>query len=284
MTSLEGRVARLEQAQWQLGPPGFGACIIEWDFTVTDSVTHVPISGATVDVLDSLGAIVATGTTNGAGEVTLFVFKDDTYSYTVTETGYTSAMASLSGTCGDIVAVPVALAAIICVVEFDFTVTDAQTGSPIAGAATGITDIGSITSCTTNGSGNCAVFASHSGTFHYGTSATGYVTAGGTMSGSCGGMTAVPVALGQTCSVTVTGTITSHPTGASAISITVSGTDFGGTPFSHTGFTTLPAPYSITFTAEAPLAATVVFSLIPSAFVFGTVSATLNCGSNTVNH
>jgi hypothetical protein len=122
-----------------LGLGGVG-CAITYNFTVTDSSSAAALSGATVKVLSSTGSVVATGTTDGSGKVSLVVSGVDSYTYSVADSGYTTATGTLSATCGAIVAVPVAMSVAGCTTTFTGSVITSCNSSPVPSGAVTITD------------------------------------------------------------------------------------------------------------------------------------------------
>jgi hypothetical protein len=87
-------------------------CTITFNFTVTDSSSGSALSGATVKVLSSTGSVVATGTTDGSGKVSLVVSGVDSYTYSVADSGYTTGTGNLPpASCGDTTSMPVTLGA-----------------------------------------------------------------------------------------------------------------------------------------------------------------------------
>jgi hypothetical protein len=156
--SLEQRVTALEQANWQLGAAK-PVCVITLLFVVTDSSSGDPIAGVTVEVKGSSGDVVATGATDGDGQVTLIVFGLDAYTYEATDTGYTTAMGTVAGaTCGATVETDVAL--VSTVIDESGTFSGSfkfECNAVLAGAAITLTDhtSGSVYwSGTTDGSGD----------------------------------------------------------------------------------------------------------------------------------
>lgn len=151
MTSEESRVLELERqllllnadlkglsqrasyvAQWMRWVP-VGGCTITVTFTVTDSGTGSPVSGATVDLISSGSVDLATGTTDGSGLATLTTSTEDTYTYSVSKTGYATATGTVgAGHCGDTLDVTAALTAAIPSVccpsglPTSFTIHDSQ--------------------------------------------------------------------------------------------------------------------------------------------------------------
>ena len=101
---------------------------------VTNTVTGLPIAGATVVVVDSAN-VTNTLTTDAAGQYAVTIISAGAATVTASQTGYTSATASLSIVTG-------ANAQDLGLTANTLTgvVTDAVTGLPIAGATVSLTD------------------------------------------------------------------------------------------------------------------------------------------------
>jgi hypothetical protein len=85
----------------------------------------------------------------------------------------------------------------VCPVAFDFTVTDAAGGAPVAGAVVTLTNPGGFPVATgsTDAAGLVTLDAFAAGPYTYTAAAAGYTTGTGTVSGSCGGVVPVAAAL-----------------------------------------------------------------------------------------
>jgi len=140
-----------------------GACWITFAFTVTDSVTSADIVGAAVDVFDSGSVLVASGVTDSSGFCSLAVFVIDTYTYSVSDSGYTTATGSCpSVLCGDVDAIPVSLVPSSCSVTFTGHLEGCNSFVIIGSVVTAFTHPGgvSIGSGTSNGSGDFSITGS----------------------------------------------------------------------------------------------------------------------------
>lgn len=142
-------------------------------FTILDNCSSAAISGASVTLKDSGGTTVGTATTNGSGQCCIGVSKKDTYSATITASGYCDATDAgiVVNACVNTYGQTVRM--------FPTTVVVHATGccgAALPGASVTITQGGTISSGTTDSSGNVTLTAPCTGTYTVTVSKTRFVT------------------------------------------------------------------------------------------------------------
>lgn len=177
-------VARLRRARSRRGYSyfgGWGPCCC-CTVTLTVSCGGV-LSGVTVTVTNASG-FSASGVSDAAGQVSLSIPGDGTYTVTANGPSCTNYSASMSLACGGSYTIECCCSVIICV-------TGCPAGSEIVGATVEIKQ-GSTTpvTCVTadNGGGQacCGITIGTAGTYTVVVSATGYKTYTGTLTLTCG--------------------------------------------------------------------------------------------------
>ena len=206
-------------------------------FNVTDANSTDPISGAEITIDGS------NLTTDGSGQASIDL-PDDTYSYTVTASGYQGESANITVSGADVTE-NVQLTPIEYTVTFN--VTDDDTGDPISGAEIDIDG----NNLTTDGTGEATIDLPD-GTYSYSVTASGYQSTSGNVSVSGSDVT-VNVGLEPelpdeyTVTFTVTDAITADPISGANVSI-----DGNNLTTNSSGEATIDLPdgtYSYTITA-----------------------------------